>query len=39
VGTGDAYCKLVRLLKEYAFVNIQVADKEIDWGIVQTINL
>ncbi len=39
VGTGDAYCKLVRLLKEHAFVNIQVADKEIDWGIVQTINL
>ena len=39
VGTGDAYGKLVRLLSEHQFVNIQEADKHIDWNEVKTVQL
>lgn len=39
VGNGDAYGKLVRLLSEHQFINIQEADKHIDWNEVKTVQL
>lgn len=39
VGTGDAYEKLLQLLTEHQFVNIQEADKMIEWDKVNTITL
>ena len=32
IGTGDAYCKMTELLSENTFINIQEADKLIDWN-------
>lgn len=37
LGKGDAYGKLQRLLSEHEFVNIQEADKMIEWDKVNTI--
>lgn len=39
IGTGDAYGKLQRLLKEHLFVSIREADKQIDWGKMNVVNL
>ena len=39
LGKGDAYGKLLRLLSEHDFVNIQEADKMIDWNKTNTITL
>ena len=39
IGTGDAYGKLQRLLKEHLFVSIREADKQTDWGKVNIVNL
>lgn len=39
IGTGDAFRKMTKLLKEHQFINIQHADSIIDWNNVQTINL
>lgn len=39
LGTGDAYGKLQKLLSEHEFVNIQEADKMIEWKKMNTITL
>ena len=39
LGKGDAYGKLQRLLSAHEFVNVQEADKMIDWNKVNTITL
>lgn len=39
LGKGDAYGKLQRLLSEHEFVNIQEADKMIEWDKMNTIIL
>lgn len=39
IGNGDAYGKLVRMLFDHQFVNIQEADKHIDWNEVKTVQL
>jgi polysaccharide deacetylase family protein (PEP-CTERM system associated) len=39
IGNGDAYGKLVRMLSDHQFVNIQEADKHIDWNEVKTVQL
>lgn len=39
VCNGDAYGKLIQLLSEHQFVNIQEADKHIDWNEVKTVQL
>ena len=39
LGKGDAYGKLQRLLSEHEFVNVQEADKMIEWNKVNTITL
>lgn len=37
--TGDTFEKLMRLISEHQFVNIQEADRLIDWNQVKTIHL
>lgn len=39
IGTDDAYGKLQRLLTEHLFVGIREADRQIDWGKVNVIDL
>lgn len=39
IGTDDAYGKLQRLLTEHLFVGIREADRQIDWGKVNVVNL
>lgn len=39
VGTGDAWEKLCRLLKEHRFINVCEADKEIEWGKAHIIDI
>lgn len=39
VGTGDAYGKMIRLFTDYSFVNIQEADKLINWDEVKIVRL
>ena len=39
LGKGDAYGKLQRLLSEHEFMNVQEADKMIEWDKVNTITL
>lgn len=39
LGTGDAYGKLQKVLSEHEFVNIQEADKMIEWKKMNTITL
>jgi polysaccharide deacetylase family protein (PEP-CTERM system associated) len=39
LGKGDAYGKLQRLLSEHQFVNVQEADKMIEWDKTNTITL
>ena len=39
IGTGDAYGKMARLLKEYRFVSIREADGMIAWDKVNTVTL
>ncbi|MBO5624189.1 MAG: polysaccharide deacetylase family protein [Prevotella sp.] len=39
IGTGDAYGKLQRLLSEHQFVSVREAERLVDWGKVNRINL
>ena len=39
IGKGDAYAKLQRLLTEHQFVSVREADRLIDWGKMNTVNL
>ena len=39
LGHGDAYGKLQRLLAEHEFINVQKADKMIEWDKINTITL
>ncbi len=39
IGTGDAMGKLCRLLRENDFINIQEADKQIDWEKTPVVQL
>lgn len=39
IGTGDAYGKLVHLIKDIHFISLCEAEREIDWNKVNTIEL
>ena len=39
IGKGDAYAKLQRVLTEHQFVSVREADRLIDWGKMNTVNL
>ena len=38
-GRGDTLGKLTRLLEEHRFISVREADKELDWGSVNTVRL